>query len=135
MVRYLLKKILETLLTLFIVTTAVFFFVRLIPGDPARVIAGEQATLEDVENVRESLGLNKPVTEQYVIYVSGLLKGDLGTSLRTKRPVTAELSNRYPNTIKLATMAILWSATVGILLGVWSARHRTGKWRCRCCAT
>jgi glutathione transport system permease protein len=68
------------------------------------------------------------VTEQYVIYVSGLLKGDLGTSLRTKRPVTAELSNRYPNTIKLATMAILWSATVGILLGVWSARHRT-KWQ------
>ena len=128
MVRYLLKKILETLLTLFIVTTAVFFFVRLIPGDPARVIAGEQATLEDVENVRETLGLNKPVTEQYVIYVSGLLKGDLGTSLRTKRPVTAELSNRYPNTIKLATMAILWSATVGILLGVWSARHRT-KWQ------
>ena len=65
-----------------------FFFVRMIPGDPARVIAGEQATLEDVENVRESLGLNKPVAEQYVIYVSGLLKGDLGTSLRTKRPVT-----------------------------------------------
>ena len=98
MVRYLVKKILETLLTLFIVTRAVFFFVRMIPGDPARVIAGEQATLEDVENVRESLGLNKPVTEQYVIYVSGLLKGDLGTSLRTKRPVTFELKNRYPNT-------------------------------------
>ena len=128
MVRYLIKKFLETLLTLFIVTTAVFFFVRMIPGDPARMIAGEQATLEDVENVRESLGLNKPVPQQYAIYISGLLKGDLGTSLRTKRPVAAELSQRYPNTIKLAMLSIAWSATLGILIGVWSARHRT-KWQ------
>lgn len=128
MIRYIIKKLLETFLTLFIVVTAVFFFVRMIPGDPARVIAGEQATLEDVENVREALGLNKPVSEQYVIYVSGLLKGDLGTSLRTKRPVVQELKNRYPNTIRLTLMAITWSSLVGILLGVWSSRHRS-KWQ------
>ena len=128
MIRYVIKKLLETLLTLFIVVTAVFFFVRMIPGDPARIIAGEQATLEDVENVREALGLNKPVPEQYVSYVSGLFKGDLGTSMRTKRPVVQELKTRYPNTIKLALLAITWSSLVGILLGIWSARHRT-KWQ------
>lgn len=128
MIRYTIKKLLETFLTLFIVTTAVFFFVRMIPGDPARVIAGEQATLEDVENVREALGLNKPISQQYVTYVSGLFKGDLGTSLRTKRPVTQELKNRYPNTIKLTLLAITWSSIAGILLGVWSSRHRS-KWQ------
>ena len=128
MIRYVIKKLLETLLTLFIVVTAVFFFVRMIPGDPARIIAGEQATLEDVENVREALGLNKPVGEQYVSYVSGLFKGDLGTSMRTKRPVVQELKTRYPNTIKLTLLAITWSSLVGILLGIWSARHRT-KWQ------
>lgn len=128
MIRYVIKKLLETLLTLFIVVTAVFFFVRMIPGDPARIIAGEQATLEDVENVREALGLNKPVPEQYVSYVSGLFKGDLGTSMRTKRPVVQELKTRYPNTIKLTLLAITWSSLVGILLGIWSARHRT-KWQ------
>lgn len=128
MIRYTIKKLLETFLTLFIVTTAVFFFVRMIPGDPARVIAGEQATLEDVENVREALGLNKPISQQYVTYVSGLFRGDLGTSLRTKRPVTQELKNRYPNTIKLTLLAITWSSLAGILLGVWSSRHRS-KWQ------
>ena len=97
MARYGLKKLLEMLLTLFIVVTLVFFLVRMIPGDPARMIAGEQATLEDVENVRETLGLNKPVGEQYVSYITGLFHGDLGTSMRTKRPVTKELAVRYPN--------------------------------------
>ena len=88
MVRYSLKKLLEMLLTLFIVITIVFFLVRMIPGDPARMIAGEQATLEDVENVREALGLNRPVGEQYIRYITGLLRGDLGTSMRTKRTVS-----------------------------------------------
>ena len=112
MARYGLKKLLEMLLTLFIVVTLVFFLVRMIPGDPARMIAGEQATLEDVENVREALGLNKPVGEQYVSYITGLFHGDLGTSMRTKRPVAEELAVRYPNTVKLALVAISWSVIV-----------------------
>ncbi len=128
MARYGLKKLLEMLLTLFIVVTVVFFLVRMIPGDPARMIAGDQATLEDVENVRETLGLNKPVGEQYISYMTGLFRGDLGTSMRTKRPVSEEIAVRYPNTVKLALTAIVWSVIVGILLGVWSARHRT-KWQ------
>lgn len=91
MPKYILKRIVGTIPTLIIVVTFVFFFVRLIPGDPARLVAGEQATQDDVEAVREELGLNKSIPTQYVTYVTGLLKGNLGTSLRTKQPVTKEL--------------------------------------------
>ena len=90
MPKYILKRIVGTIPTLIIVVTFVFFFVRLIPGDPARLVAGEQATQDDVEAVREELGLNKSIPTQYVTYVTGLLKGNLGTSLRTKQPVTKE---------------------------------------------
>lgn len=83
MPKYILKRIVGTIPTLIIVVTFVFFFVRLIPGDPARLVAGEQATQDDVEAVREELGLNKSIPTQYVTYVTGLLKGNLGTSLRT----------------------------------------------------
>ncbi len=128
MLRYIIKRIIGVIPTLIIVVTFVFFFVRMIPGDPARLVAGPQATLEDVEVIREELGLNKSIPEQYVTYVTGLLKGDLGTSLRTKRPVTTEISNRYANTAKLTLMALAWSTIVGILLGVWSGRNRS-KWQ------
>lgn len=71
MLKYIIKRIIGVIPTLIIVTTFVFFFVRLIPGDPARLVAGPQATLEDVEVVREELGLNKPIVTQYVDYVTG----------------------------------------------------------------
>lgn len=125
MLRYIGKRIIGVIPTLIIVVTFVFFFVRLIPGDPARLVAGPQATLEDVQVVREELGLDKPVHEQYITYVTGLLKGDLGTSLRTKRPVAVEVSNRYANTAKLTLLALAWSTVVGVLLGVWSGKHRS----------
>ena len=128
MLKYVIKRIIGVIPTLIIVVTFVFFFVRMIPGDPARLVAGPQATLEDVEVVREQLGLNKPVHEQYITYVTGLLHGDLGTSLRTKRPVTVEISNRYANTAKLTLLALTWSTIAGILLGVWSGKNRS-KWQ------
>lgn len=128
MLRYLVKRIVEVIPTLILVVTFVFFFVRLIPGDPAQLVAGPQATLEDIEVVRESLGLNEPIPTQLVKYVTGLLQGDLGTSLRTKRPVTVEISNRYANTVKLTLMSLAWSSVAGILLGVWSGKNRS-KWQ------
>lgn len=128
MLRYLVKRIVEVIPTLILVVTFVFFFVRLIPGDPAQLVAGPQATLEDIEVVRESLGLNEPIPTQFVKYVTGLLQGDLGTSLRTKRPVTVEISNRYANTVKLTLMSLAWSSVAGILLGVWSGKNRS-KWQ------
>ena len=114
--------------TLIIVVTFVFFFVRLIPGDPARLAAGEQATLQDVEAVRERLGLNQPVYIQYIKYILGLLQGDLGTSLRTSRPVLTEVASRYWNTMALTIASLIWSTIVGVILGVWSGKNR-GKWQ------
>lgn len=128
MLKYIIKRIIGVIPTLIIVTTFVFFFVRLIPGDPARLVAGPQATLEDVEVVREELGLNKPIVTQYVDYVTGLFHGDLGMSLRTKRPVATEVSLRYMNTVKLTLGSLAWSMVVGVLLGVWSGKHRS-KWQ------
>ena len=128
MLKYIIKRIIGVIPTLIIVTTFVFFFVRLIPGDPARLVAGPQATLEDVEVVREELGLNKPIVTQYVDYVTGLFHGALGMSLRTKRPVATEVSLRYMNTVKLTLGSLAWSVVVGVLLGVWSGKHRS-KWQ------
>lgn len=128
MLRYIIKRIIGVIPTLILVVTFVFFFVRMIPGDPARLVAGPQATQEDVELVREQLGLNESIPKQYVNYVSGLFHGDLGTSLRTKRPVAVEVANRYGNTVKLTLLSLAWSSVVGILLGVWSGRHRS-KWQ------
>lgn len=128
MLKYTIKRIIGVIPTLIIVVTFVFFFVRLIPGDPARLVAGPQATQADVEVVREELGLNKPLVTQYADYVVGLFHGDLGTSLRTKRPVALEVSLRYMNTVKLTVFSLTWSVIVGVLLGVWSGKNRS-KWQ------
>ncbi len=128
MLKYIGKRLFGVMLTLAMVVTFVFFFVRMIPGDPAQMVAGTQATAAEVEVVRESLGLNKPVGEQFVEYVAGLFRDDLGTSLRTKRPVALEISNRYMNTVKLTGLTLLWSSIVGVLVGVWSGKNR-GKWQ------
>lgn len=128
MLRYTIKRVLGMIPTLIIVVTFVFFFVRLIPGDPARLVAGEQATLQDVEAVRERLGLNQPIYIQYIKYILGLLQGDLGTSLRTSRPVLTEVASRYWNTMALTIASLIWSTVVGVILGVWSGKNR-GKWQ------
>ena len=128
MLRYTIKRVLGMIPTLIIVVTFVFFFVRLIPGDPARLVAGEQATLQDVEAVRERLGLNQPVYIQYIKYILGLLQGDLGTSLRTSRPLLTEVASRYWNTMALTIASLIWSTIVGVILGVWSGKNR-GKWQ------
>ena len=128
MLKYLVKRIIEVIPTLILVVTFVFFFVRMIPGDPAQLVAGPQATQEDIEVVREALGLNEPIPTQFVKYVTGLCKGDLGTSLRTKRPVATEIANRYANTVRLTLLSLAWSSVVGILLGVWSGKNRS-KWQ------
>ena len=128
MLRYILKRIVAVIPTLLIISVFVFMFVRFIPGDPARRVAGADATLEDIENIRESLGLNKPVLQQYKDYMLGLLHGDMGMSLRTKRPVSYEIGQRYFNTVKLTLASLFWSVVVGILIGVFSGKNRS-KWQ------
>lgn len=128
MLRYVIKRLLAVIPTLILISIFVFMFVRFIPGDPARRVAGPDATLEDVEMIRESLGLNEPVLEQYKDYILGLLKGDMGTSLKTKRPVTYEIGLRYMNTVRLTLASLAWSVVFGILIGVFSGKNRS-KWQ------
>ena len=128
MLRYIVKRILAVIPTLILISIFVFMFVRFIPGDPARRVAGPDATLEDVEMIRETLGLNKPVFEQYKDYILGLLHGDMGTSLKTKRAVTYEIGLRYMNTVTLTISSLVWSVIFGVLIGVFSGKNRS-KWQ------
>ena len=95
--------------------------IHLIPGDPARQIVGMDATEEQVQLVREQLGLNDPLPVQYFRYMGSILRGDLGTSLRTRGPVSREISNRLPYTALLAGGGVLVAGVLGIFLGVISA--------------
>jgi peptide/nickel transport system permease protein len=105
----------------------VFGFLRLIPGDPAVTMLGERATPENIARVREQLGLNKPLPEQYLIFLGNALRGDLGRSILRQEPVTQEIIRRFPATIELALAALLIAVVVGIPAGVISAVRR-GSW-------
>lgn len=109
---------------LFLVVTVVFFVFQLIPGDPARIFAGEEAPQERVDQIRRDLGLDQPVLVQYGRYLSRLLRGDLGQSISSRRSVVTEIRNRFGNTFSLALAAITLATIVGIFLGVVSALFR-----------
>lgn len=124
MLAYLVKRLLGTIPVIFMVAVAVFAFVHLLPGDPARLVAGPEATQEDVIAVRQSLGLDKSLPEQFYHYVSATLQGDLGTSLKTRRPVAVEIGERLMPTVWLTVFAMVWSVAIGLLIGVISAVKR-----------
>ena len=106
---------------LFGVSVVVFFMVRAIPGDPAQILLGQQATPEQVRALREQLGLNENPIIQYLIFLKGAVTGDLGESIVTGRPVTVELLDRFPATLELALAALLFAVAVGIPVGVIAA--------------
>jgi len=99
----------------------VFLMIHMIPGDAARVMAGVDATAEDVENVRRSLGLDRPLLSQYLSFVGRVLTGDLGTSFRSGRPVLDDIAERYVNTLLLGGAALLFAVILGGITGVLSA--------------
>ena len=103
------------------VSIVVFFMVRAIPGDPAQIMLGQQATQEQVQQVRESMGLDKPIFVQYGLFLKYAIRGDLGDSIVTGRPVTTELMVRLPATFELAAFAMLIAILVGVPVGVISA--------------
>ena len=103
------------------VSFVVFFMVRAIPGDPAQILLGQQATQEQVAQVRESMGLDKPVIVQYGLFLVDAARGDLGDSVVTGRPVTTELLERLPATLELTAFAMLVAVLVGVPVGVISA--------------
>lgn len=121
MFNYIIKRLLQMIPTLFGVLVLVFILVHSVPGDPARMVAGPEASLEDVENVRERLGLNDPLYIQFGNYIKGLFQGDLGTSMRSDRPVFEEIMTRFPTTITLTLMAVAMLIVIGLFAGVFSA--------------
>ena len=124
MIRYLGRRILVTLPTLWLVTVVVFSMVRLLPGDPAETIAGLHATQESVAGLRQELGLDRPLLVQYGHFLGGLLRLDLGRSTMSRAPVLDELRPRLPVSLTLAVLSMGVAVTVGVLLGVLAALRR-----------
>lgn len=124
MARYIIRRILIGIPILFLVITVVFFAFRMIPGDAARILAGDDAPIERVEQIRRDLGLDRPVLVQYGAYLADLVRGDLGTSFSSRRPVTVEIGSRFWNTFALALASITLATVVGIVLGIISALFR-----------
>lgn len=124
MLKYLLKRISLLIPTLIGVATLVFAMVALSPGDPARVMLGERANKEQLEKLRSELGLDRPLIEQYGIYMKNMAQFDFGESIKTGRKVSEEIKELYPATIELAFFAMLFATTLGIIIGVLSATRR-----------
>jgi peptide/nickel transport system permease protein len=125
--KFILRRLLLLIPIMLGLTVLVFLFIRLLPGDPAGAILGERATPEAVERVRTALGLDRPLIEQYWEYVSGLVRLDLGTSFITNRDVTDDFLQRFPATVELTAAAMIFALTLGIPLGMLTAKRR-GSW-------
>lgn len=121
MIKYSLKRILQLIPTIFIVVFIVFVLTRVIPGDPAAVMLGPQASVEAVQELRDNLGLNDPIIEQFGRYLKDVAKGDLGNSYYYNQPVTKLINERFPNTLILAILSIIIGLLIGIPVGVISA--------------
>ena len=122
--RFLARRLVLTIPVLLGVATLVFSLIHLIPGDPAQAMLGEAAPQADVEELRHRLGLDRPLIEQYGIFLRGLVKGDLGTSLRTGQPVTDQIVERMPATFELAAAAMLVAIAFSMPLGIAAAVRR-----------
>ena len=121
---FILKRLGFAVITLFAVLTIVFFIVRILPGDPALVILGDQASMAAIEAMRERLGLNQPLLVQYFEFMGGVLTGDWGVSMVSGRPVIQEILKVLPATLELTAVSLLIGALIGIPLGIWSAVRR-----------
>lgn len=122
--KYIVKRILQVIPMLFILSLIVFMMVRLIPGDPVDMMLGMDIPKDTKEYERERLGLNDPLYIQYFRFVGNALHGDLGTSIFSGKPVVEELAKRFPKTLTLAVGGTLFGAAVGVLLGIIAAIHR-----------
>jgi len=119
--RYVARKLAAAVPVLLGATLLAFLILRLTPGDPARLVAGEQATEGDVQVIRHKLGLDQPFAVQYARFLGALLSGDLGNSIRTGQPVREEIGARFPYTIELALTSLVFAVAVGVLAGVIAA--------------
>lgn len=124
MLRYAMMRLLGLIPTLLLVTVFVFLFVHLLPGDPARLVAGPEADDQTVAMVRHDLGLDRPMPVQFVDFVVRAAEGDFGTSIRTHRPVADEIAERFGPTLALTALSMLWAVVFGLGLGILAAVKR-----------
>lgn len=128
MTAYLLKRLIATIPILVLVTVVVFAIMQVLPGDPARMILGQEATPQALEAVRVRLGLDRPVVMQYLGWVGGILRGDLGRSMMDNTPVSRAIGHALPVTIQITLLALLIALAIGVPAGVISATRRGGIW-------
>lgn len=124
MIGFVLRRLLAAAPTLIAVLTLVFVIVRIVPGDPALVILGDQATAEAIAALRSRLGVDRPLHEQYVDFLFASLTGDFGVSLVTGRPIVSEVAAVLPHTLDLTGAAMVIGTVVGVPVGIWAALHR-----------
>lgn len=121
MIAYILRKLLYSVAVLYGVVTVSFFLNYVLPGDPARLMLGQRADIASVEALRAQMGLDKPLSEQYVRYLGRVAQGDLGRSYASNRDVTETIAERFPATALLAFSSIFFATALGIAIGVISA--------------
>lgn len=124
MLKYIIKKIIFTCIVLVGAATCAFLLLHAIPGDTAEALAGPQATVEDVDNLRRAMELDQPLGKQYVSYMGNLLHGDLGYSYRTNKPVMEILRSAWPATLQLAVCSMIVAVLLGVPIGIFAAIHR-----------
>lgn len=124
MFKYILRRLLMMIPVLIGLTIVVFLLVNVLPGDTARIIAGDYADEKTVESIRQAYGLDQPIHIQYLNFMKNLLQGDFGRSYHSRRPIAKELSNVFPKTIKLALATEAAGVLMGVLLGMTAALKR-----------
>ncbi len=122
--RYIIRRIILIIPVILLVAFMVFMIIHLIPGDPARVLLGEEATPETVAALQKQLGLDKPLYEQFAIWFWQGLHGDLGQSIQLQQPVLDAIAQRLPVTAELGTVSLLFSLALALPIGIYSATHR-----------
>jgi peptide/nickel transport system permease protein len=125
--KFIIRRLLLLIPILLGLSLLIFLFIRLLPGDPASTILGERATPENIIRVREALGLDQPIHEQYLSYLGGLVQGDLGRSFLSGRDVVDDFLQRFPATVELTVSAMIFALALGIPLGMITAKRR-GSW-------
>ncbi|MBI5303865.1 MAG: ABC transporter permease [Chloroflexi bacterium] len=124
MLPFIIRRVFISLVLVVLVVTMVFFLIRLIPGDPAQVVVGENASQEQVQLVRQRMGLEDALSDQYIRWISKFARLDLGVSLIDGRPIVNDIAKRLPRTLELAIIAALGALLVGLPAGVYAASHR-----------
>ncbi len=126
MLRFVVRRLLLLVPILIGLSLLVFVWIRALPGGPAEALLGERATAASVAQIEKQYGLDKPIWRQYISYVDNTLRGELGTSITTRQPITAEIRRRFPATVELAFAAGFFSILFGIPLGFFAAKRYGG---------